>query len=196
MDREQKSLYLTFDDGPIPEVTPWVLKQLEHYRAKATFFVIGDNVQKHPEILNQIHQRGHTIANHTQHHLRGTQTDHEAYLEDVFKCETTLSHTLKTVRLKGLFRPPYGRIKQNQAKSLTQLGYKIVMWDVLSADFDPKVSSQQCLKNVMQSAKSGSVIVFHDSLKAKEKLEYALPRVLAHFSKEGFEFKCIPEPVQ
>jgi peptidoglycan/xylan/chitin deacetylase (PgdA/CDA1 family) len=191
--RTEKILYLTFDDGPIPQVTPWVLDVLSQFKAQATFFVIGDNVQKHPEIARSIVQLGHTLGNHTQQHLKGTDCTLDAYLNQVGRCNSSITEALKAPNTRiRLFRPPYGRLRQSQAKALLEQNYRIVMWDVLSADFDPNVLPTQCLENVLNKAQSGSIVVFHDSLKAQEKLRYVLPKVLAHFSDLGYSFRCIP----
>jgi len=191
--RKEKILYLTFDDGPIPEVTPWVLDLLGEHNAQATFFVIGDNVQKHPEITRAILQQGHTLGNHTQQHLKGTDCTLDAYLNQVDRCNSSIAEALQAPKTRiRLFRPPYGRLRQSQAKALLKQDYRIVMWDVLSADFDTVVLPDQCLENVLNNAQSGSIVVFHDSLKAQEKLRYVLPKVLEHFSNLGYSFRCIP----
>ncbi len=182
----EKVLYFTFDDGPIPEVTPWVLEQLKAFQAKATFFCVGENVVKHPEVFESVIEQGHAVGNHTFNHLNGWNTDNIPYYHNVRHC----ANLMKSV----LFRPPYGRIKPKQAQFL-QRHYRIVMWEVLSGDFDPAVSAEQCAENVIKNAKPGSIIVFHDSLKAKNKLEYALPAVLEHFSKEGYRFEKLEEEV-
>ncbi|MBI5915951.1 MAG: polysaccharide deacetylase family protein [Bacteroidetes bacterium] len=180
----EKTLHLTFDDGPIPEVTPWVLDQLAAYRAKATFFCIGDNVHKYPDVLEMVKNAGHTVGNHTFHHLNGWLTDNVKYFLNVRRC----AHALRS----NLFRPPYGKLKPKQAEFL-QRHYRIVMWDVLSGDFDPEISREQCLENVLQNAKDGSIVVFHDSLKAWEKLQFALPKVLANFHSQGYQFRRLEE---
>lgn len=198
--REEKKVYLTFDDGPIPNVTPWVLKQLERHEAKATFFCIGDNIKKHPEVFQQIIREGHVIGNHTQNHLNGWKTANKTYIQNVHDCgssinelflssETSLRKENQSIKLQSsslLFRPPYGKLKSNQAKQLISTGYKIVMWDVLSTDFDQDVSAEKCLENVLNNIQNGSIVVFHDSLKAERNLRYALPRILDYLSKNGF----------
>ena len=175
-------IYLTFDDGPIPIVTPFVLNILQRYNAKATFFCIGDNVTKHPEIFEQVKKAGHAIGNHTYNHLKGWKTSDETYLENTLKADELL-HT-------NLFRPPYGRIKRSQIKLLKSAKpeIKIMMWDVLSGDFDIGLSPERCLKNVLKHTESGSIIVFHDSLKAFERLKYVLPKAMGAWNKKGFEF--------
>lgn len=180
----QKVLFLTFDDGPIPEVTPWVLEQLQTYEARATFFCVGENAQRHPELLARLRGEGHAVGSHTHHHLNGWQTDNRAYFLDTRRGAQSIGGEL--------FRPPYGKLKPSQAQFL-QRHYRIVMWDVLSADFDPAVSPQQCLENVLDRSGPGSIVVFHDSLKAWPRLEYALPRVLEHFSERGYQFRPLRE---
>ncbi|WP_046755184.1 polysaccharide deacetylase family protein [Kordia jejudonensis] len=189
-----KTIYLTFDDGPIPEVTPWVLEQLATYQAKATFFCIGDNVKKHSEIYTEIIQQGHAIGNHTQHHVNAWKVSNETYILDTINCEETLENALESPKKakNKLFRPPYGKITPQLSKKLRKRGYKIIMWNVLSGDFDTDLSPKKCLSNVVKHTTSGSIVVFHDSLKAKEKLNYVLPKVLAHFSKLGYTFEHIP----
>jgi len=177
-------LYLTFDDGPIPEVTPWVLEQLEKFKAKATFFCVGDNVKKHPTVFEQVKKQGHAIGNHTSNHLNGWATDNVPYFHNVRHCASLVNSVL--------FRPPYGKLRPKQAQFL-QRHYRIVMWDVLSGDFDAHVSPEQCFKNVINNAQNGSIVVFHDSLKAKENLEYALPAVLGYFSERGYRFERLKE---
>ncbi len=181
---DEKVIHLTFDDGPIPEVTPWVLDQLAQHNAKATFFCVGDNIQKHPDVLEMVRKAGHALGNHTFNHLNGWLTDNVKYFLNVRRC----AHALHS----SLFRPPYGRMKPRQGEFL-QRHYRIVMWDVLSGDFDPEISAEQCLDNVLTNAKKGSIIVFHDSLKAWDKLQYVLPRVLAYFSEKGFRFQHLEE---
>lgn len=184
----EKKIYLTFDDGPIPEITEWVINQLEQYNAKATFFCIGENIQKHPEIFRKIIDNDHSIGNHTFNHLKGWETSLTAYIENTEKCaETIANFTLQTLNAK-LFRPPYGKIKPSQAKALRQSGYKIIMWDVISMDFDKNISPEKCFENVLKNIESGSIIVFHDSIKAWQNLQYALPKTLEFLKKN--EFVC------
>ncbi|NVK08179.1 MAG: polysaccharide deacetylase family protein [Tenacibaculum sp.] len=182
----KKEIYLTFDDGPIPQVTEFVLDQLHNFNAKATFFCIGDNIRKHPAVFSRIVNEGHSAGNHTFNHLNGWKNSNTAYIENISKCESLLTHQ-KT----KLFRPPYGKIKRKQAKQLLASGYKIIMWDVLSADFDSSITKEKCLQNVLENAQNGSIIVFHDSIKASDKLYYALPKVLKEFSQRGYDFKAI-----
>ena len=196
---KENKIYLTFDDGPTPEITNWVLNQLEQYNAKATFFCIGKNIAAHPEIFNRIIQKGHSTGNHTYNHLNGWKTTTDEYLENLKLCETAISNQKSEINpeasgLKSkIFRPPYGKIKSAQAKKLRQKGYKIIMWDVLSADFDPKISKEECLNNVLSNTVSGSIIVFHDSVKAFNNLEYVLPKVLRHLAENHFSFEVIPD---
>jgi peptidoglycan-N-acetylglucosamine deacetylase len=179
--RENK-VFLTFDDGPIPEVTPEVLQILNKYNVKATFFCVGDNVRKHPEICKMILDQGHQVGNHSFAHLNGSKTKDPVYIESVAKA----SHWIDS----GLFRPPYGRIKRSQVEKLKR-DYKIIMWTVLAGDFDVKYSPEDCLKNVLKYARSGSIIVFHDSLKAKSKVLFALPKVIEALLKQGLKFDVI-----
>lgn len=185
MDINEKVLYLTFDDGPHPEITPYVLEQLKAYKAQATFFCVGDNVIKYPGVYQQLRNQGHTIGNHTFHHLNGWSTADEKYLEDIKEAAGVIDSTY--------FRPPYGRIKSRQAKLLPTAMLKdkvdVVMWDVLSADFDTNISPRQCLNNVIRRAGKGSIIVFHDSEKALPNMQAALPGVLKHFSEKGYQFR-------
>lgn len=182
----QKEIFLTFDDGPIPEVTEFVLDQLNEFNAKATFFCIGDNIRKYPAVFSRIVNEGHSVGNHTFNHLNGWKNSNTAYIDNINRCENLLSHQ-KT----KLFRPPYGKIKRKQAKQLLANGYKIIMWDVLSADFDPTITKEKCLQNVLRNVENGSIIVFHDSIKASDKLYYVLPKVLEEFSLQGYKFKAI-----
>jgi peptidoglycan/xylan/chitin deacetylase (PgdA/CDA1 family) len=182
---EDPVLFLTFDDGPIPEVTPWVLDELDKYNAKATFFCIGDNVNRHPGIYRNILDRGHVTGNHSYHHLNGWNTDNESYFADVMKCS-------EVVR-SYLFRPPYGKIKPAQVNFLKK-NFTIIMWDVLSRDYNQNLSGETCTKNVIGKAKAGSIVVFHDSLKARDRLEVALPATLSFFKEKGFSFQpLLPE---
>lgn len=178
-------IFVTFDDGPIPIVTPYVLNILKQHNAKATFFCIGDNVRKHPEIFEQVKNEGHSIGNHTFNHLRGWDTEDKVYLDN-FREADNVVHS-------NLFRPPYGRIKRSQIKLLRQErpDLQIVMWDILSRDYDKSVRPEKCLKNVLKYTRPGSIIVFHDSLKAFERLEYVLPRAMEDWSRRGWEFSSL-----
>lgn len=183
--REEKYVYITFDDGPIPVVTPYVLNTLKKYNCKATFFCIGDNIDKYPSILSDVIAEGHTLGNHTYNHLKGWKTSDSDYLDNV----------RKTSLLTGtrLFRPPYGRIKKSQITDIRKHfpETEIVMWDVLSGDFDERITKEQCVKNVLKHYKNGSIIVFHDSLKAFRHLEHALPIILENLSEKGYQFKTL-----
>lgn len=183
MPTEERVLYITFDDGPIPGVTPWVLDTLREHGAHATFFVVGNNAAKHPELLARIKEEGHAVGNHTWDHMKGSHAPPFTYLRNV----------LRTQAITGtsLFRPPYGRITRAQSRALRRR-FDVVMWDVLAADFDKDVSEERCLRNVITHAQAGSIIVFHDSLKAEPRLRYALPRALEHFAGEGYAFKALP----
>lgn len=178
----EKVIYLTFDDGPIPEVTPWVLQTLDQFNAKATFFCVGENVFKHPEVFREVLDQGHSAGNHTYNHLNGWATDNIPYFHNVRHCANLVK--------SSLFRPPYGRLMPKQAQFL-QRHYRIIMWDVLSGDFDPKIDREQCLDNVKMKTRPGSIVVFHDSLKSFEKLQYVLPKVLKHFSEKGYRFEAL-----
>ncbi len=176
--RKEGAIYLTFDDGPIPEVTPWVLDELKKIGAKATFFCIGENVQKHPEIFRRIIAEGHSVGNHTFNHLNGWQTETSEYIENVLNCEEIFNSEFRIQNSELLFRPPYGKITSKQAKILQKKGFEIVMWDILSYDYDTTISPEKCLQNILKNIKPGSVVVFHDSLKAEKNLRYVLPKVL------------------
>ncbi len=180
----ENKVYLTFDDGPTPEITEWTLEQLKKHNAKATFFCIGNNIEKHPEIFQKIIEEQHTIGNHTFNHLKGWETNNKNYVENVALCQTQF--TIHNSQFNHLFRPPYGKIKPSQSKILRKLGYKIVMWDVLSSDFDQTITPEKCLNNVLKNVESGSIIVFHDSIKAEQNLRYVLPKTLAFLKENGF----------
>jgi peptidoglycan-N-acetylglucosamine deacetylase len=180
------SVYLTFDDGPTPAVTQWVLEQLKKHNAKATFFCIGENIVKHPEIFLKLISEGHSIGNHTYNHLNGWQTQNAIYLENVTSCQSAIS-SLQS-QICNLFRPPYGKITTSQSLKLSKLGYKIIMWDVLSADFDTTITKEKCLQNVIENILPGSIVIFHDSTKAFTNLEYVLPKVLEFI--ESKNWKC------
>lgn len=180
-DRTLPYLYLTFDDGPIPDVTEEILNILNLYNVKATFFCVGANVDQNPEIFQRIKSEGHQCGNHTYHHLKGWNTPSNVYIEDVLRCQ-------KTVGSK-LFRPPYGRATRAQYRLLGD--FEVVMWDVLSGDFDTGRKPEKCLQSVLKHARNGSVIVFHDSLKAKDRVLYTLPRAIEHWLDNGFGFRTL-----
>ncbi len=175
-------MYLTFDDGPHPELTPQVLDVLDEYHAKATFFCVGDNVQRYPEVYQQLLRRGHKTGNHTFNHLNGWRTPLNLYYENVNACREVVD--------SDLLRPPYGRITPSQIQTLKK-EYQIIMWSVLSYDFDSETSPEQCLDYVINSAEDGAVIVFHDSPKSAANMLYALPKVLKHFTGQGFSFETL-----
>lgn len=180
--RSEKTIYLTFDDGPIPEVTEWVLHILQQYQAKATFFCVGDNIRKHPLVYEQVKQAGHTIGNHTYNHLNGWKTPKEVYMHNINQFEQAAGKDIH------LFRPPYGKITRQQAKIVRQT-HQIIMWDVLSGDFDQNLSPAECLRKSIRYTEPGSIIIFHDSLKACKNLEYVLPQYLRHFHSLGYKFE-------
>jgi len=181
----KRCIYLTFDDGPIPIVTPFVLNILKQYNAKATFFCIGDNVAKYPDIFEQVKNDGHIIGNHTYNHLKGWKTDDDIYLKNFLQADKLLD--------TELFRPPYGRIKRSQIKLLKEArsDLKIIMWNVLSGDFDISLKPEKCLDNVVNNTNDGNIVLFHDSLKAFDRLEYTLPKAMEHWSKEGYSFDSL-----
>jgi len=183
---EDKVLFLSFDDGPHPEATPFVLEQLASFNAKASFFCIGKNVQLFSEIYAAIITAGHTVGNHTQNHMNGWENKTDHYIADIQEASKSIH--------SNLFRPPYGRISFAQIKALRSdpsLPQDIIMWDVLGGDFDTTITGDQCAQNVIQHAGPGSIIVFHDSAKAMDRLKVALPKVLSHFSKQGYQFKAL-----
>jgi peptidoglycan/xylan/chitin deacetylase (PgdA/CDA1 family) len=187
---DKKELFLTFDDGPVPGPTEFVVETLESYNAKATFFCIGDNVRKHPSIFKKVMDGGHAVGNHTFNHLKGWSTSLSKYLENINQCDEQFQHNL--AGSSNLFRPPYGRITSSQIQALKP-NYKIVMWDVLTSDYAKSISPERCLKGSIEATRPGSIIVFHDSLKAERNMTYALPRLLDHFSGQGYVFKTLLE---
>jgi peptidoglycan-N-acetylglucosamine deacetylase len=200
---EKKEIFLTFDDGPIPEITEFVLDELEKYKAKATFFCIGGNIEKHPNIFQMVVNQQHTIGNHTFNHVRGWDTEANIYLENFKKCEEIIVERCSMFDIRNLaiehqtydieqrlFRPPFGRIKKNQAKEILKT-HEIVMWDVLTGDYDQSLSKERVLSKALQHTKQGSIVLFHDSIKASKNMIYALPRFLKHFSERGYVFKSL-----
>lgn len=177
--RAKKRIFLTFDDGPIPDVTPAIINTLKIYDIRATFFCVGENIKKHPDLFAHLQQNGHRIGNHTYNHLNGWKTSNSDYLENIARCQQ-LTRT-------NLFRPPYGRGKRSQYTKLKS-DYEIIMWDVLSGDFDTDLTPEQCLDNVIKYTQNGSIVVFHDNLKAIPRVTYALPRAIEHWLEKGYEF--------
>jgi len=180
----ENKIYLTFDDGPVPGPTDFVLEQLKQFNAKATFFCIGNNVEKNESLFEKIGDQGHAVGNHTQNHKKGWITSNDEYLNDISFCQEKMKDTV-------LFRPPFGRIKRSQIKQLNN--YKIVMWDVLSYDYSSTMNRDRCLQGVIRASRPGSIVVFHDSYKAEENMTYALPRLLDHFSQKGYKFESLSE---
>ena len=177
--KDPKTIYLTFDDGPIPEITPWVLEILEAENVKATFFCVGENVQKYPDMYNQVLAKGHYVGQHTYNHLPAFKHSTDDYRDNVLVAKEFIK--------SDLFRPPHGQIRFSQLMKMRK-NYRIVLWDVLSGDFDASIRPEKCLKNVIKNVRNGSVIVFHDSLKAETNLKYALPRAIQHLKNEGYAF--------
>jgi peptidoglycan/xylan/chitin deacetylase (PgdA/CDA1 family) len=184
LDKKAKTVYLTFDDGPIPDVTPWVLEVLKKENVKATFFCVGENVEKHLEIYNAILKDGHRVGNHSFHHIRGRKFKLNDYLEDVQKAADFIS--------SNLFRPPYGSLTIGQYKALKK-NYKIIFWDVLTEDYNQEKTPEDCLNNVKKLTRNGSVIVFHDSIKAAERLRNFLSAAIQHLKQQGYAFGLIDE---
>lgn len=188
---KKNTVYLTFDDGPIPEITTWILEQLKKHDAKATFFCIGDNIKKNPSLFKKIINEGHAIGNHTCNHLNGWKANTDSYIENIKLCEDAIEkHSDSNLKSK-LFRPPYGKLRKSQSRAIRKLGYKIIMWDVLSADFDTSITKEKCLQNVLDYVEPGSIIVFHDSIKAFKNLEYVLPKTLAFLNKNNFNCEVL-----
>jgi len=177
--RKERKIFLTFDDGPIPEVTPRILDILAAYDIKATFFCVGDNIEKYRSIYERIRSEGHQVGNHTYNHLRGWDTEDNIYLNNIAKCQQ-LTGT-------SLFRPPYARAKKTQLKALYER-YEVIFWDVLSGDFDEQISPEKCYQNVIKHVRSGSIIVFHDNIKALPRVTYALPKVISYLKRAGYDF--------
>lgn len=182
---DTKCVYLTFDDGPTPEVTSWVLDRLDEYQAKGTFFCLGRNVEKYPEIFRELGKRGHSVGNHTYSHMKGYSASNSRYLDDIRMADELIG--------SKLFRPPYGRILPRQVEVIHPK-YKIVMWEVLSVDYNPKVRAERVVRNVIKNVRNGSIVVFHDSKKASKNLYHALPEVLEYLKKNGYAMHAIPQP--
>ncbi len=181
----EKIIYLSFDDGPHPAITPFVLNELRKYNAKATFFCIGDNVRKFPEMYKQVIDEGHAIGNHTMHHINGWKNTDEDYLNDISEAKKFIN--------SSLFRPPYGRVKRSQLRQLPTANYQLstVMWSVLAGDWVATLTPQKCFEQIKNKIYPGCIVVFHDSEKANERMNYALPKLLEHFTKLGYNFKKI-----
>ncbi|MDX2248889.1 MAG: polysaccharide deacetylase family protein [Bacteroidia bacterium] len=186
---DRKTVYLTFDDGPTPEVTDWVLEQLKAYKAKASFFLIGKNVRQHPDIVHRIIDAGHSIGNHTYNHVNGWKVSAKTYIKDFLLAQQTIAEFTGYQTL--FFRPPYGKITTGQARQILKEN-EIVMMDVISADFDPSLSGEDCYHNVVRNSRKGSIVLLHDSVKGFGRLEYALPELLKYFSEKGYSFSSIP----
>ncbi len=182
-EKHRKVVYLTFDDGPVPEVTPWVLDTLDHYGVKATFFMVGENVSRNPQLLEEVRRRGHHYGNHTMHHTQGMKVPTRAYMRDITEADALID--------SSLFRAPHGIMRWAQAAAIKR-HYNIVMYDLVTRDYSRKLSPERVLANVKRFARNGSIIVFHDSLKAEKNLRYALPRAIEWLKKEGYEFRTIP----
>lgn len=181
--KKRKVVFLTFDDGPIPEVTPWVLDLLDKYGIKATFFLVGDNVARNPELLSEIKRRGHSYGNHTMHHLQGIRVTRLRYMRDITESNRLID--------SPLFRPPHGLLRWSQARAIKD-HYNIVMYDLVTRDYSKQLTGEQVLENVKRYTRNGSIIVFHDSLKAERNLRYALPRAIEWLKKQDYEFEAIP----
>ena len=181
--KKRRTVYLTFDDGPIPEITPWILDLLDYYGIKATFFLVGDNVRRHPELLEEIKRRGHSWGNHTMNHLQGFKETSRNYLRNIKEADNLID--------SPLYRPPHGIMRWGQAKIIKE-HFNIVMYDVVTRDYSKKLNGEKVVKNVRRYARNGSIIVFHDSLKAEANLRYALPRAIEWLRDQGFEFAPIP----
>ena len=179
----EKAVYLTFDDGPIPEVTPWVLDVLDHYGIKATFFCVGDNVRKHPATFQQVVERGHSVGNHTMHHLQGAFTTTKRYVADINEADSYIH--------SALFRPPDGLIRWKQAAAIKG-NMRIIMYDLVTRDYSQKLTREEVLNNVKRYTRNGSIIVFHDSLKSQQRLRWALPRAIEWLKDNGYKFLPIP----
>jgi peptidoglycan-N-acetylglucosamine deacetylase len=186
----EKKIYLTFDDGPHPVITPFVLNELKKYNAKATFFCIGNNVKKYPEVFSQTIAGGHTVGNHTMHHVNGWKCDNEKYVKDVYEAREYIN--------TKLFRPPYGRIRRSQLKIMSDWydsnnknRFKIIMWSVLAGDWEASLTGEKCFEKIERKIYPGCIVVFHDSEKAFDRLKYALPKLLAHYSAQGYSFDAL-----
>ncbi len=178
----KREVFLTFDDGPVPEVTPLVIEILKKYNIKATFFCVGENVQKYPEVFKMLSKNGHATGNHTFHHVKAFKTEYNTYLSEVENCNQLVN--------SNLFRPPHGQIDRKIAQTLRK-NFKIIMWTALTGDYNNKLSGQQCLENAIKNTRPGSIIVFHDSIKAHDRMVFALPLYIEYCLKEGYSFKIL-----
>lgn len=181
-EKNKNNIYLTFDDGPIPEITPWILDCLKEKDVKACFFCVGDNVRKSPELYQRILDEGHQVGNHTFNHLKGWDQEDSNYLDNIAQCRTLVD--------SQLFRPPYGRLKKSQLSKVSK-DYEVIMWDVLTGDYDKRISPEQCLNNAVNYSRAGSIIVFHDNIKAIANLQYALPRTIDQLRAKGYQFQLL-----
>jgi peptidoglycan-N-acetylglucosamine deacetylase len=182
LSRTDKTIYLTFDDGPIPGLTEWVLDELQKYQAKATFFCVGANILKHPHIFEKVIQQGHAVANHTMNHIKGFRHNVADYMKEVEECKKLVGN--------NLFRPPYGQLKRSQYKALSERGYRLILWDVISYDYET-ITPEICCSNVINNTRNGSIVLFHDNVKAEKNLKHALPQLLERFSDNGYQFKAL-----
>lgn len=182
MQTDVKQIFLTFDDGPHPEVTVQVMRILDEYKAKATFFCVGENVKRFDGVYQELIRKGHRTGNHTFNHLNGWKTSRQAYYDNIEQCNTVVD--------SELFRPPYGRISPRHIPYL-KMKYRIIMWSVLSLDWRRDITPEQCLSNALRYTKAGSIVVFHDSEKAAGNMLYALPRFLEHFTQKGYKFSVL-----
>lgn len=182
-DKDKKVIYLTFDDGPTEEITHWILKTLDEFGVKATFFCIGNNAEKHPEILDEIRENGHSVGIHGYSHVRGLYKKQEEYLNDIKKSESIIK--------SKIFRPSHGRIYPSQVKKLNELGYKVVLWDVITRDYDTNLKEEEVLKIAKKYTRNGSIVVFHDSLKAEKNMKYAFPLAVKYWIENGYTFETL-----
>lgn len=188
IDTTEPIIFLSFDDGPDPEVTPFVLQLLDAYNAKATFFCVGENLHRYPEIAETVRVKGHQIGNHTQHHLKGWTTSSAIYTQNITACQSYIGSISKA----PLFRPPYGRLSAKQSRWVLQQGYQCIMWDILSFDYDKHLNTNWAINRIVKLSRKGSIIVFHDSQKAKKQLEKLLPEYLSRMTQMGYRFELIP----
>lgn len=182
-DKDKKVIYLTFDDGPTEGITHWILKTLDEFGVKATFFCIGNNAEKHPEIVDEIRQNGHSVGIHGYSHVRGLYKKQEEYLNDIKKSESIIK--------SKIFRPSHGRVYPSQVKKLNELGYKVVLWDVITRDYDTNLKEEEVLKIAKKYTRNGSIVVFHDSLKAEKNMKYAFPLAVKYWIENGYTFETL-----